>query len=129
MFYNIHIVCVCVCVYPLQCSCLENPRDGRAWWAASYGVAQSWTRLKRLSSSRTHTFLTGASNIKESACNAGDLSSVPGLGRHPGEEDGNPLWYSCPENSMNRGAWQVTIHGVAELDMTKRHTQYVYIYR
>ena len=37
---------------PLQCSCLENPRDGGAWWAAVYGVVQSWTRLKRLSSSR-----------------------------------------------------------------------------
>ena len=37
---------------PLQCSCLENPRDGGAWWAAVYGVAQSWTRLKRLSSSK-----------------------------------------------------------------------------
>ena len=37
---------------PLQCSCLENPRDGGAWWAAIYGVAQSQTRLKRLSSSR-----------------------------------------------------------------------------
>ena len=36
---------------PLQCSCLENPRDGGAWWAAVYGFAQSWTRLKRLSSS------------------------------------------------------------------------------
>ena len=36
---------------PLQCSCLENPREGGAWWAAVYGVAQSWTRLKRLSSS------------------------------------------------------------------------------
>ena len=36
---------------PLQCSCLEIPRDGGAWWAAVYGVAQSWTRLKRLSSS------------------------------------------------------------------------------
>ena len=36
---------------PLQCSCLENPRDGGAWGAAIYGVAQSWTRLKRLSSS------------------------------------------------------------------------------
>ena len=36
---------------PLQCSCLENPRNGEAWWAAVYGVAQSWTRLKRLSSS------------------------------------------------------------------------------
>ena len=38
---------------PLQCSCLENPRDGGAWWAAIYGVAQSWTRLKQLSSSNT----------------------------------------------------------------------------
>jgi len=37
---------------PLQCSCLENPRDRGAWWAAVYGVAQSWTRLKRLSSSK-----------------------------------------------------------------------------
>ena len=40
---------------PLQCSCLENPRDGRAWWAAIYGVAQNWTRLKRLSSSSFST--------------------------------------------------------------------------
>ena len=39
---------------PLQCSCLENPRDGEAWWAAVYGVTQSWTRLKRLSSSSAH---------------------------------------------------------------------------
>ena len=41
---------------PLQCSCLENPRDGEAWWAAVYGVAQSPTRLKRLSSSSRATF-------------------------------------------------------------------------
>ena len=39
---------------PLPCSCLENPRDGGAWWAAVYGVAQSWTRLKWLSSSRVY---------------------------------------------------------------------------
>ena len=39
---------------PLQCSCLENPRDRGAWWAAVYGVTQSWTRLKRLSSSRSN---------------------------------------------------------------------------
>ena len=41
---------------PFQCSCLENPRDGEAWWAAVYGVAQSWTRLKRLSSSSSRTW-------------------------------------------------------------------------
>ena len=41
---------------PLQCSCLENPRDGGAWWAAVYGVTQSRTRLKRLSSSSSRLF-------------------------------------------------------------------------
>ena len=42
---------------------------------------------------------------KESTCNAGDLGSIPGLGRSPGEGNGNPLHYSCLENPMNRGAW------------------------
>ena len=43
---------------PLQCSCLENPMDGGAWWAAVYGVAQSWTQLKRLSSSSSSILMT-----------------------------------------------------------------------
>ena len=47
---------------PLQCSCLENPRDGGAWWAAVYGVAQSWTRLKRLSSSSNSTWEAPVTN-------------------------------------------------------------------
>ena len=50
---------------PLQCSCLENPRDGGAWWAAVYGVAQSWTRLKRLSSSsRSLRMIEGILKVK-----------------------------------------------------------------
>ena len=49
-----------------------------------------------------------------SACNAGDPGSIPGLGRSPGEGNGNPLQYSCLENSMDRGAWRATVHGVAE---------------
>ena len=56
----------------------------------------------------------GGSASKESACNAGDLGSIPGLGRSPGEGKGNPLQYSCLENSMVRGAWQATIYGVAK---------------
>ena len=52
------------------------------------------------------------SDGKESACNAGDLGSIPGLGRSPGEGNGNPLQYPCMENSMDRGAWQATVHGV-----------------
>ena len=73
-------------------SCLENPRDGGAWWGAVYGVAQSRTRLKRLSSSMG---FPGGSAGKESTCNAGDLGSSPGSGRFPGEGIGYPLQYSC----------------------------------
>ena len=54
---------------------------------------------------------------KESACNAGDAGdkvSIPQLGRSPGGGHGNPLQYSCLEDSMDRGAWQATVHGVAK---------------
>ena len=64
---------------PLQCSCLENPMDKGAWWAAVYGVAQSQTRLKRLSSSSSKVIL--------------------------GEGNGTPLQYSCLGNPMDGGAW------------------------
>ena len=74
---------------PLQYSCLENPRDGGAWWAAVYGVAESQTRLKRLSSSS---------------------SSRGGVE----EGDGAPLQYSCLENPTDGGAWKAAVHGVAE---------------
>ena len=56
----------------------------------------------------------GGLDSKESACNAGDLGLIPGLGRSPGEGNGNPLQYSCLENFTDRGAWQVTVHGVAK---------------
>ena len=56
----------------------------------------------------------GASNGKESACNAGDLCSIPGSGRYPGEGNGNPLQYSCLENSMDKGTWWATVHGVTK---------------
>ena len=53
---------------------------------------------------------------KESACNTGDLGSIPGSpGRSPGEGNGSPLQYSCLESPMNRGAWQATVHGVARV--------------
>ena len=56
---------------------------------------------------------------KESACNAGDLGSILGLGRSPGDGSSNPLQYSCLENPMDRGAWQTMVHGVAESGMTE----------
>ena len=57
----------------------------------------------------------GGSVSKESACSAGDLGSVPGLGKSPGEGNGNPLQYSCLEDSMDRGVWWATVHGVARV--------------
>ena len=51
-------------------------------------------------------------NFKASACNAGELGSIPGLGRSPGEGKGNPLQCSCLDNSMDKGARWATIHGV-----------------
>ena len=63
----------------------------------------------------------GGSDSNESACNAGDLGSVPGWERNRGEGNGNPLQYSCLENSMSRGAWQATVHGTTkESDTTEQ---------
>ena len=52
---------------------------------------------------------------KESACNAGDMGSIPGSGRSPGEGNDNPLQYSCLENPMDRGTLWATVHGVARV--------------
>ena len=78
--------------------------DGGAWWAAVYGVAQSWTRLKRLSRSSSMLYINGfpcGSAGKECACNVGDLGLIPGLGRPPGEGKGYPLQYPGLENFMD----------------------------
>ena len=54
---------------------------------------------------RLHRSFPSGSDGKESTCNLGDLSSIPGLGRSPGEGNGNPLQYPCLENPMDKGAW------------------------
>ena len=86
---------------PLHYSCLENPSDRGAWWAAVYGVSQSQTRLKWLSSSSSwcHYYTTvklllgfpGGSVVKNLPANAGDVGSVSGWRRASGEGNGNPL--------------------------------------
>ena len=84
---------------PLQCSCLENPRDGGAWWAAVSGVAQSRTRLKRLSSSSNGSGVNNLPTVQEI-----QVGLIPEWGRSPGGGNGNPLQYSCLENPTDRGA-------------------------
>ena len=108
---------------PLQCSCLENPRDGGAWWAAVSGVIQSRTRLKRLSSSSSSSLpvvaYPGGLVVKNLPANAGDTSDagwslVPGLGRLPGGGHSNPLQCSFLENPMDRGAWLTVVCGLTK---------------
>ena len=61
----------------------------------------------------------GGAEVKASACNVGDLGSIPGSGKSAEEGNGNPLQYTCLGNLMDRGAWQAIVHVVAEeLDMT-----------
>ena len=108
---------------PLQCSCLENPRDGAAWWAAVYGVAQSRKRLKQLSSSSRHTlaweipWTEEPGRLQSMGCEESDMAEQ--LHFHfslscTGEGNGNPLQYSCLENPRDRGAWWAAVYGVAQ---------------
>ena len=69
--------------------------------------------------------------VKNPPANAGDVGdtdSIPGSGRSPGGGNGNPLQYSCLGNTMDRGAWQDTVHRVAESDTTERHLLTFYLY-
>ena len=139
---------------PLQCSCLENPRDGGAWWAAIYGVAQSWTRLKWLSSSssrpqpaRLQLRLWISWNREKPSSSA--ESSFLNLWIHECDKwwfnvtifgmvwereicylvwsyTCNPLQCSCLENPRDRWAWWAAVYGGhTKLDTTE-HTQTFY---
>ena len=113
---------------PLQCSCLENPRDGGAWWAAVYGVAQSRTQLKRLSSSSSSSKYYQKKNGssyqspweglsrwlcgRESACQCRRHSLDPWVRKSPWRKKWQPTLCSCLGNPMDRGAWWATVHRV-----------------
>ena len=111
---------------PLQCSCLENPRDGGAWWAAVYGVAQGRTRPKQLSSSssqypesvklspRNYTAMfpgwSRLSGVSQAALMVKNLPAMQETWVQPLDQEGggheNSPQYFCLENPMDRGAWQ-----------------------
>ena len=76
---------------------------GNAEWSSNFGRQFGGT-----------LYFPGGSEVKASACNAGDMGLIPGSGRSTGEGNGNPLQYSCLENPMDGGAWRATVHGVAK---------------
>ena len=98
---------------PLQQSCLENPMDRGVWWAPIHRVTRVRQELVTKLLSQFKGF-PGGSDSKESTYNVGDPGSIPGLGRSPGEGNGNSLQYSCLENSMDKAVWQAIVHEVAK---------------
>ena len=96
----------------------ELVMDRETWRAANHGVTKSRTWLSDWMNWILISF-PGGSVGKDTACNAGDMGLIPGLGRFPGRGNGNPLQYSCLENPLDRGAWKATVHG-----FTKSQTQF-----
>ena len=80
-------------------------------WEQKFPAVANWLPKLRLD---VWIGISGGSEGKESTCNVGDLGSIPGLGRCPGEGNGYPLQYPGLENSMDRGGWQATVHGVSK---------------
>ena len=90
---------------PTPVSCLKNAMDRGAWQAIVHGVTQL---------DMTEATKSAATAAKNLPANAGDIGLIPGMRTSPGEENGNPLQYSCLENSLDRGAWWAVVHGVAK---------------
>ena len=113
------------------------------FWISSFKPAfslSSFTFIKKLFNSSSLSAIRvvlnssisfpGVSDSKESACNTGELSLIPELGRYPEEGNGCPLQYSCLDNSMDWGAWQATVQGVAKsrIWVNAFHYHYSYYY-
>ena len=110
---------------PFQYSCLENPMDRRVWQATVHRVTEldmtEVTQHTCAESSNQNKGFPGGSDSKESACNAGDLDSIPGLGRSPGGGNCNLLQYSCLEHPHGeRSLAGYNPWGRKELDATER---------
>ena len=123
-------VCVLFCAKLLQsCPTFCNRVD----WSLP-GTSVHWIPQARIlewvviNISQTHIYgVSGASDDKESACNAGELGLIPESGRSPGEGNGDPIQYSCLENSMDIRAWQAIFYGVAK-SQTQLSKQYFHTF-
>ena len=110
---------LCIYIYntlqgmpPRKFSSIEKSHQILTWGLG--WICYPFGRKYILKMGTTFLGIPGASDGKVFACNVGDLGSIPGSGRSPGEGNGNPLQYSSLENSMDEGAWWATVHGVAK---------------
>ena len=122
-------------LYKIHVKCTLLYKIHFFWKLGSVGNS-IWQSSKILSGLSYHHYpllfytkgFPGGSDGKESACNAGDLGSIPGSGRPPGGGHGNPLQYACLENPMDRGALRVPVHAVAKswtrLSSTAQHSTF-----
>ena len=99
--------------YPLQYSGLENSVDYSAW-GCKESDSTEWLSLHFTIVLQGFPAGSVGKEFTFNALDAGDMGSIPGSGRSPGEGHGNPLQYSCQENPMDRGAWLTTDHGVTK---------------
>ena len=107
---------------PTLCNPMHySPPGSSVLWILQVNVLE-WVQIMKLNFKKWNNYrfilvskgFPCGSNGKESACNPGDLGLIPGSGRYPGEWNGHPLQYSYLENSMDRGAWPATVHGIAK---------------
>ena len=109
-----------------SCPDLCNPMDYSPPASFVLGILQArileWVERMKLNLKKWNNYrfilvskgFPCGSDGRESSCNPGDLGLIPGSGRYPGEWNGHTLQYSCLENSMDRGAWPATVHGIAK---------------
>ena len=105
-----HLTCFLRNLYAGQEAKVRTGHGTTDWFQIGKGVHQSCVLLPCL----FNWSFPGGLDGKVSACDVGDPGLIPGSGRSPGEGNGNPLQNSCLKNPMDRGAWQATVHGVAE---------------
>ena len=97
------------------CECIEKGASCFVYEGCTCNNTKWFKRLETMNNSTTAFMgFPGGSDGKGSACNAGDLGLILGLGRSPGGGNGNPLQCSCLENPLDRGAWWSMVHGVSQ---------------